>query len=298
MTGSGVAGTRTHRVRTTDGRTLQVHEGGDLHGDLVLAHHGTPCCGILAEWWASDAAARGIRLVGYDRPGYAGSDRQPGRSVADAAVDAIAVADALGVGRFRTWGMSGGGPHALACAALLPDRVIAAATLASVAPFHADGLDWFAGMGQDNLDEFAAARAGEPRLREYLTAASAETIAAGPDGLAEAMRSLLPDVDVSVLSGPMAQFMYAWLTTGQRTGIDGWVDDDLAFVRDWGFDPGAITVPLLLRQGRADLMVPFAHGAWLADRIPGATVRLTDHDGHLTLITDVGPVHEWLLAQG
>jgi pimeloyl-ACP methyl ester carboxylesterase len=295
MTTSPVAAAREHEIATPDGRRLHAYEAGDPGGELVVVHHGTPCSGVLAPWWAEDAAGRGIRLVGYDRPGYGGSDRHPGRSIADVAADVAVIADHFGAARLRTWGVSGGGPHALACAALLPDRVIAAATLASVAPYRADGLDWLDGMGQDNLDEFGAAEAGEGALRPFLAGASAGLLAAGPQGLADEMRSILGAPDVAVLSGEVAAFMYRWLTDGQQAGIDGWLDDDLAFVRDWGFDLAAIRVPLLVLQGRHDLMVPYAHGGWLAEHIPTVTARLTDHDGHLTLITDVGPVHAWLL---
>ena len=298
MTTSAVAAAREHEIRAPDGRRLHAYEAGDPGGALVVAHHGTPCSGVLARWWAEDAAARGIRLVGYDRPGYGGSDRHAGRSIADVATDVAAIADHFGADRFRTWGVSGGGPHALACAALLPDRVVAAATLASVAPYRAAGVDWLAGMGQDNVDEFGAAEAGEGALRPFLADASAGLLGAGPAGLAEEMRSILGAPDVAVLSGEVASFMYAWLSTGQRHGFDGWLDDDLAFVGDWGFDPGSIRVPLLVLQGRHDLMVPFAHGEWLAENIPAASARLTEADGHLTLITDVGPVHAWLLDIG
>lgn len=284
-------------VRTPDGRRLHLYEAGDPDGSLILAHHGTPGSGLLWDRWAEDAATRGIRLVGYDRPGYDGSDRHPGRTVADAAVDAATIADAFGVARFRTWGASGGGPHALACAALLPDRVIAAATVASVAPYAADGLDWLAGMGQDNIDEFGSALEGEKALRAFLIAASAQLVAAGPDTLAEAMQSLLPAVDAAVLTGDLAAFLHAHMSRGQRNGVDGWLDDDLAFTRPWGFDPASITVPLLLMQGRQDKMVPFAHGQWLASHILRATAELTEVDGHLTLVARVGDIHAWLLAQ-
>ena len=295
MNPPAVATAKEHDLRTPDGRNLRLYEAGDPQGELILVHHGTPCSGILAAWWGEDATTRGIRLVGYDRPGYGGSDRHIGRSIADVAGDSAAIADALGHERFRTWGVSGGGPHALACAALLPDRVLAAAALASVAPFAADGLDWYAGMGQDNLDEFGAAVAGEEALRPYLAEASAQLVAAGPGGLADAMRSLLPDVDVTALTGAFAEFMYAWLAGGQRNGFEGWLDDDLAFIRPWGFDAGSIGVPVLIVQGRHDLMVPFAHGEWLAAHVAGATAWLTPDDGHLTLFANLAPVHTWLL---
>ena len=298
MTTSVYSVAKEHELRTPDGRRLHVYEAGDPAGDLVLVHHGSPGSGLLWDRWAEDAVSRGIRLVGYDRPGYDGSDRHAGRTVADAAPDAATIADAFGISRFRTWGGSGGGPHALACAALLPDRVIATATLASVAPYGVDGLDWFAGMGQDNIDEFGAALAGEESLRPLLATVSPQLVAAGPDGLAEAMQSLLPAVDVAALNGDLAAFMHQWMARGQRNGVDGWLDDDLAFARPWGFDVGAISVPLLLVQGRQDKMVPFTHGQWLASHIPGVTAELTDQDGHLTLIARVGEIHAWLLAQG
>ncbi len=298
MTTSVYSAAKEHELRTPDGRRLHVYEAGDPVGDLVLVHHGSPGSGMLWDRWVEDALIRGIRLVGYDRPGYDGSDRQAGRTVADAAADAAAIADAFGVSRFRTWGVSGGGPHALACAAILPDRVIAAATLASVAPYGVAGLDWLAGMGQDNVDEFGAALAGEKSLRPFLATTSPQLVAAGPGGLADAMRSLLPAVDVAVLSGDLAAFAHEWMTRGQRNGVDGWLDDDLAFTRPWGFDLAAISVPLLLVQGRQDRMVPFAHGQWLASHIPGVAAELTEQDGHLTLIARVGDIHAWLVARG
>jgi pimeloyl-ACP methyl ester carboxylesterase len=293
---TSVADAREHDLRLSDGRRLHVFEAGDPGGDLVVIHHGTPGSGILARWWADDAAARGLRLVGYDRPGYGRSDRQPGRSVADAAADTAAIADHLSTERFLTWGASGGGPHALACASLLPNRVIAAAALASVAPYRAVGLDWLAGMGQDNVDEFAAAVAGVRVLGPHLARARDGLLTAGAAALAEQLRSLLSAPDLAVLSGDLVEFLYAWLLHGQRLGHTGWLDDDLAFVRDWGFDIASITIPILVVQGRHDRMVPFGHGVWLAEHIPKATARLSDIDGHLTLVTAIGPLHAWLRA--
>ena len=287
---------RQREVRARDGRLLAVAEAGDPAGELVLVHHGTPCSNVLADWWVDDAAARSIRLVGFNRPGYSGSDRHAGRTVADVAEDAAAIADALGVGEFRTWGVSGGGPHALACAALLPDRVRSAAALASVAPFGAEGLDWYVGMGQDNLDEFAAAAEGEEPLGAYLSVAREGFLAAGPEGLADQMRSLLPAADLAVLTGDVLEFIYDWMTSGQSTGYEGWLDDDLAFVAPWGFELSTIEIPTLLVHGQQDLMVPYPHAEWLTKQIPGVEPRLSEEHGHLSLLADLAPVHEWLLA--
>lgn len=287
---------RQREVRARDGRLLAVAEAGDPDGELVLVHHGTPGSNVLADWWVDDASDRGIRLIGFNRPGYGGSDRHAGRTVADVAEDAAAIADALGVGEFRTWGVSGGGPHALACAALLPDRVRSAAALASVAPFAAQGLDWYAGMGQDNLDEFEAAAEGEQPLRAYLSAARDGLLAAGSEGVADEMRSLLPAADLAVLTGDVLEFIYDWMSTGLTTGYEGWLDDDLAFVAPWGFDLASIEVPTLLLHGQQDLMVPYPHAEWLMKQIPGVEPRLSEEHGHLSLLAELAPVHEWLLA--
>ena len=148
-------------IATADGRALCIHDGGDPAGFPVLMHHGTPSSGFLYPVHDALAREQGIRLIGYDRPGYGGSTRNAGRSVADCAADVSAIADALGLERFASWGISGGGPHVLACAALCDDRLVAVASLAAVAPDDADGLDWLDGMGEENHVEFGKAREGE-----------------------------------------------------------------------------------------------------------------------------------------
>jgi pimeloyl-ACP methyl ester carboxylesterase len=180
----------------------------------------------------------------------------------------------------------------LACAALLPERIAAVASLAAVAPFDAEGLDWFAGMG-GNVEEFGAATAGPEALRTYLERDAAPLREVTAEQLADAMRPHLSDVDAAVLTGDLAQFFHSTLVDAVET-IDGWFDDDLAFVKPWGFDLAAIRVPVLLRQGVQDLMVPPAHGRWLAERIPGVEAEIAEDEGHLTLTADVSAVHAWL----
>ena len=294
---TALAHVRQFSVPLPDGRSLHCYEAGDPSGHVVVRHHGTPGSGLLRREWAVDAQQRGIRLVGYDRAGYGGSSRREGRAVADVALDIAALADFLGADRFSTWGVSGGGPHALACAALLPERMVAAASLASVAPFDASGLDFLAGMGQDNQDEFGAATQGEPVLRPYLEEQTEQLLAASPDELGQAMESLLPDVDRRVLTGETAEFTHSSMVSGLRHSSDGWLDDDIAFVSSWGFDPGSIRVPTLIMQGDADLMVPFAHGRWLASAVPSAVVQLLAGEGHLSLEKRIPDVHAWLLDQ-
>jgi len=285
-------------IATHDGRTLTIHETGDPGGAPVLVHHGTPSAGNHFAPHAEDAAARGIRLLGYDRPGYGGSTSHEGRSVADAADDARAIADALELDRLAVWGISGGGPHALACGALLPDRVAAVASLASVAPIDAEGLDWLAGMGEDNLQEFAATRRGREALEEYLHPAAGQLLAVDAVQLLELFRSLLAPVDKAALNGELAEYFVDSARYAIGGGIDGWRDDDLAFDKPWGFAVEDIRVPVLLWHGAHDLFVPISHGRWLAERIPGVEACLSDEDGHLTLVTRRVPdVHAWLLER-
>ena len=288
---------RQHDVPTPDGRTLRVREDGDPAGPAILFHHGTPMAGTLYAAHVGDARARGARLVAYDRPGYGGSTPHPGRTVADCAADVLTIADALGLERLVTWGVSGGGPHALACGALLGDRAAACATLAGVAPHDADGLDWTAGMGEGNLVEFAKAREGREALEPFLRGEAAEIVGAAPAQIVEAMESLLSPVDQEALGGGLGGYFAESFRVGLGPGVEGWVEDDLAFVEPWGFGIEDVRVPLLIWQGHADLMVPPSHGEWLAGRADGAEVQLSPEDGHLTLLEHrVAAVHEWLLA--
>ncbi len=285
-------------VTLRDGRTLHAYDEGDPQGVAVVAQNGTPSSGRIYGAHADDARARGIRLIGYDRPGYAGSSAQPGRSVGDAAADIAELLDALGVDRFATWGHSGGGPHALACAALLPGRCVAAATLASAAPYGVEGLDWLAGMGEANVQEFDAVLAGQEALEPVMLRTQTEMFSAGPEGLREAMLTVLSPVDQAAFTPEVGEWMYAVMAEGAATRIEGFRDDNLAVVRPWGFDPADIRVPVLLLQGGQDLMVPSSHGRWLASRIPGVQAEISDSEGHITLLTTRIPeVHEWLLER-
>ncbi|MGZ6545005.1 MAG: alpha/beta fold hydrolase [Actinomycetota bacterium] len=266
------------------GRSLDVRVAGPEDGVVLVAHHGTPSTGRPFRPYVEAGAERGLRLVTYTRPGYAGSTRNVGRSVADCAADTARVVDHLGADRFYTMGQPGGGPHALACAALLPDRVIACATTAGVGPFDADGLDFLAGMAQENIDELGAAVESAEALEEFLLIDAEKLRRATASDLSEALGGLVSPVDVRALTGAFATHAIEMLHESVSTGIWGWFDDDMAFVRPWGFDVAAITVPVTVWQGAQDRMVPFAHGEWLAAHVAGAKARLSDDEGHLSLI--------------
>ncbi|GAB3600417.1 alpha/beta hydrolase [Angustibacter peucedani] len=286
-------------LRTPDGRTLRVLDDGAPGDDRVplLLHHGSPMSATMLDVQRSDARDRGLRLVSYDRPGYGGSSRRPGRGVADVVDDVRVVADQLGLDRFLTAGASGGGPHALACAALMPERVAAAATVAGVAPFRAEGLDWAAGMGDDNVEEFGLAASGPHALEPFLEQAREAVLGSDAETLAEQMASLLPPADLEALAAGLGDWLHESMTRGLAPGYDGWLDDDLAFVRDWGFALGDVRVPVLVVGGGQDLMVPVAHARWLGAHVPGAGSDVQDDAGHLSLLATPGPLHEWLLAR-
>ena len=286
----------TTTVDAGDGRDLAVIDAGDPNGLAVFMHHGTPSSGLLYEPWVEHAAANGIRLIGFDRAGYGGSTRLPGRAVAAAAGDVESIADALGLDRFATWGISGGGPHALACAALCGDRFTAAASLAGVAPWGAEGLDWLAGMGEANIDEFDLVLAGEASLRPGVDRLRAEMLGASPEQLGRSWTrcSAMP---TAPSSRARSRWMHETSASGLRDDADGWIDDDLAFVAPWGFEPSALERPVLIVQGGDDRFVPRSHGEWLAAHVPGAEAWIDDTNGHLTLLENTVPaVHEWLLA--
>jgi pimeloyl-ACP methyl ester carboxylesterase len=282
-------------VRAPDGRTLAVEEAGDPDGRPVLAHMGTPNSRHLYEPTAADAAARGLRLISYDRPGYGGSTPQPGRSVASCAADVRVICANLGISRLAIWGVSGGGPHVLACAALLPDLVVAAASLASLAPVGAEGLDWFEGMGQANVDDFRLLETDEAAARIKLEADREEMLAASAAEQATMLASLLTPADAAVLKDDLAEYLLYTGREGLAPSVEGWWEDAVAFARPWGFELSDITIPVLVMHGRQDQFVPFGHGQWLAAHVPGAQARLLDDDGHLTLaVNRVGEVHAWL----
>jgi pimeloyl-ACP methyl ester carboxylesterase len=282
-------------VHTADGRMLAVEEYGDPAGRPVLVHNGTPNSRYLYQRAVADAAAHGLRLIGYDRPGYGGSSPHPGRTVADCAADARAICAALGANRVAMWGISGGGPHVLACAALLPDLVVAAVSLASLAPYGADGLDWYAGMGQQNADDFRQYFADQQAARQKLAADRKEALAASADDAAKGLETLLSPTDAAVLTGDLAEYLVWSAKEGLAPGDEGWWQDAVAHSSPWGFELAQITVPVLLMHGREDKFVPFGHGEWLAAHIPGVQARLLDHDGHLTLLEHrAGDVHGWL----
>ena len=273
-------------LETPDGRTLAFAVWGDPEGFPVVGLHGTPGC-RLGRWPREELYVElGVCLVTHDRAGYGRSDRHHGRRVADEVADVRALADELGFDRFGVSGGSGGGPHTLACAALMPDRVARAVCDVGVAPLGTPGLEqdaWLAGMDPENVKEFGWALAGEDvltrelqRLQEQLE----ERARVDPSTILQDFD--LSESDRAEMARPeMMQIIRESTFEWAVNGVDGWVDDGLAFVQPWGFDPADISVPVLIRYGMTDVLVPPAHGEWLAANVPGCIVEINDVAGHL-----------------
>jgi pimeloyl-ACP methyl ester carboxylesterase len=266
-----------------DGRTLHVYDTATDGADarlVVFWQHGTPNVGAPPDPLVPAAVQQGIRWVSHDRPGYGGSTPHPGRDLASVAADVAGIADALGIGRFAVLGHSGGGNHALACGALLPERVMGVVCVAGLAPFQADGLDWFAGMAAGGAAELRAAAVGRAALEDLLVSSEFD-----PEQFTLA--------DRAALAGP-----WSWLgaVAGQAMdgGLGGMVDDDLAYVAPWGFDPGQVRSPVLFLHGGQDRVAPSTHGKWLARHTRSAELWLRPDDGHISVLNAGAAALGWL----
>jgi len=290
--------TERRLITLPDGRDIDLLTAGPAEGLPLVMHEGTPQGLVLYPPTVQAAQDRNLRPVLVARPGYERSTPRPGRRVADVAADVAAVLDTLRLDTFVTAGWSGGGPHALACAALLPGRCLAAASIAGAAPFDAPGLDFTAGMGPENVAEFDAAVRGPAALTEFLDRESAAFGNVTGAQVAAALGDLIADADRAVLTGAYADHLAAGSRAALSSGIAGWRDDDLAFVAGWGFSlTGEGKLPAAIWQGDQDRMVPFAHGQWLAANIPGARAHLLPGEGHLTMtVSLLGHVLDDLLA--
>lgn len=243
---------QTHELGTPDGRVLRYCVYGPADGLPVIAHHGTPG----TRWERPDVIQAieeaDLRVLLHGRPGF-GSTRRPGRVVADVAEDVRLLADAQGWEQFTVTGFSGGGPHALACAGLLPDRVIRCSTVAGIAPPDARGLDFIG-----TLDWARDASRGEDLLRPDLERR-------GQEILAEIVAGVQGSIGRSGTPGRVERMRATCID-----GLDGWIDDFLALIRPWGFDLGKITAPISIWYGSEDENTTREHTEWLLANVPGA----------------------------
>lgn len=274
-------------------------EWGDPQGSAVFSLHGTPGSRLSRHPDENVYRQARVRVITYDRPGYGASTRHPGRQVAEAASDVAAIADALGLDRFAVFGGSGGAPHALACGALLPDRVTRCASVVGPAPFGSGGLSreqFFDGMVEGNVRELGWALDGENTLRPELEREAAEVIASleSDSGNPLGEDYSLSAADLEVMGpGAIRAMLAASVREGIGRTVDGFVDDDLAFIRSWGFELASIPVPVAVWYGPHDTLVPAAHGEWLARTIPGAEVVVLD-GGHFAIYERLSELLLWL----
>lgn len=276
---------REGSVTVADDRVVTFLDGGDPSGFPVLGLHGTPGCRLSR--WPDDTlyASCGVRYITTDRAGYGQSSRHVGRSVADEAADVLAVADALGLARFAVVGGSGGGPHALACAALLGNRVTRVACQSSLAPLGPGGLareEWLEGMTPVIARELSWAESGTDALVAGMTKQQ-RTMELALDGDAGSMLGEgLSESDQAFLRRPEVVDAFSRIISEQAAhGIWGSVDDTLAFVRPWGFPLSDIAIPVKVTHGALDYSAPLRHGQWLAGRIPGAVLEISRTGGHM-----------------
>jgi pimeloyl-ACP methyl ester carboxylesterase len=265
-----------------DGRRLDLYTSGPEDGVPLVLHHGTPGSYHPMSELEPAAHARGLRVVSWSRPGYGGSTRQPGRRAVDVVADARAVLDGLGADRCVVAGRSGGGASALACAARL-EQAAAVVVVAGLAPFEADHLDFFDGMTEGDAADYGVAREGAdaflPRLEEQREVFARMT----PEMILDGMVSGMPTREQAAFTALLAEQMAESFRESVRTGLDGWVDDVIAAVLPWGFSVEEIRVPAAVWHGTDDRMVPFGHGRWLAEHVPGAEPHLVEGAGHVSI---------------
>jgi pimeloyl-ACP methyl ester carboxylesterase len=284
----------TRLVKAADGRAIAAESWGDPDGVPVFLLHGTPGSRLGQAPRSAVLNWLGIHLITFDRPGYGDSDRRPGRRIADAAEDVAAVADDLGLTRFAVVGRSGGAPHALACAALLPDRVTRAASLISLAPRDAQGLDWYAGMAESNVRTYTADdKRGSSGIAATLQVRSRD-IRTDPSRLIAELRRELTESDRRIVADPrLRQMLELNFSEALRHDAGGWIDDALAFRRQWGFDPADIRRPVLLWHGQDDTFSPVEHTRWLADRIPDSRMVLEPGAAHFAAFRIMPGILRW-----
>jgi pimeloyl-ACP methyl ester carboxylesterase len=274
-------------VSALDGRTLEILVAGPEDGEPYIFHNGTPTAVVPYAPLETMLHDAGLRMVTYSRPGYGGSSPWPDGAeptVADDVRDTEAIADALGFDTFLTLGWSGGGPRALGCGALLPERCRAVVSFAGIAPYGDPALDYFAGMGLENVRDFLAAMIGRDMLRPFIDEQVTELRDVTAGDVVAAFHGLVDEVDAAAVTDDFGAWIADTFRRASAQGSSGLLHDTLQIVRPWGFDVARISVPVAIWQGRHDRMVPFGHGEWLARNVPGARAHLFEDEGHLSLI--------------
>ncbi|MCP2328828.1 pimeloyl-ACP methyl ester carboxylesterase [Hamadaea flava] len=283
-------------VPSPRGGVLSVEVSGAPDGRPVFLMHGTPGSRSGPRPRSIVLYRMGVRLISYDRPGYGDSTRVPGRLVRDAADDVAAIADDLGLATFAVIGRSGGGPHALACAALLPGRVTRTAALVSIAPPDAPGLAWFDGMAKGNTSDYEVADRDIALFTQRLLE-RADHVRRDPRILMDALRGELRDSDLRVIDdAAFRRHITDTYVEAMRYGGHGWVDDALAFRRDWGFELSGVDTEVLLWHGADDSFSPVGHTEWLASQLKQVEVQIQADTAHFGAMEILPQALAWVIA--
>ncbi len=271
-------------LKLIDGRFLEYFDNGIASTSAIVFHHGTPAHASLWSAWLELAATQGVRAISYSRAGYGISDRNEGRTVFSNNDDIRELLDSFGIRNFISIGWSGGGPHALATTMMSGSK--GAITLAGVGEYGAADLDFLAGMGPENEEEFGEALKGEAEVSAWMDKNAVPFKDVTAEEMRDALGGLIGDADKKALEGVIADEYATATRKGLAVSFDGWIDDDIAFVQPWGFALSDISVPVLIWQGDQDLMVPHAHSYWLEKHIPTGKLHFVPGHGHVSLIAD------------
>ena len=269
-------------LKLSDGRFLEYFDNGISSQRAIVFHHGTP--GHASAWasWLELSATRGIRALSYSRAGYGISDRNEGRTVLRNNQDIEELLNSFGITDFISIGWSGGGPHALATTIINGNQGVI--TLAGVGAYGVADLDFLAGMGPENEEEFGEALKGEAAISAWMDANAGAFKNVTGDQVRQSFGGLIGDADKAVIEGEFSEELAATMRKGLAVSFDGWIDDDIAFIKPWGFDLAAINVPVLIWQGDQDLMVPHTHSYWLEKHIPTGKLNFVPGHGHISLL--------------
>jgi pimeloyl-ACP methyl ester carboxylesterase len=281
---------REASVILPDGRTLAYTDLGASDDPVVMYFHGAPSSRLDLAYFEDELAARGVRVVSADRPGFGRSSAQPGRHREDWPTDVATLADHIGVDRFAVMGLSSGGPYAVTCAALLPGRVAAAAIVEGETDFA-----WAGAWNNYSEHEATLMRIGD---EERGTAWCEARYGSDGAGFFEVMQDIAPADQAAFGDEAFTAALMMSVREAFRQGVGAYAQDVVLQGKPWAFDPGAITVPVVVHHGEADTMTPVAHSQHTADLIPGAQLTVWPEEGHISLITRTPEIAAELVSTG
>lgn len=267
-------------LNLSDGRSLGYAEYGPADGDPLVFCHGTPGSRYTRHPDTALLEEHGVRQVTLERPGYGRSTYQPGRELLDWPHDVREAADALGFDQFAVAGFSGGGPHALVCAARLPERVTSAVVINGIGPVHPPG----ATDGLTLKNRLQLRLVGLPLVPKLMFWPLARKIRTDTDAAIDTFGDTFADVDAQVLRRPDVRAMFHQdFSAAVEQGTRGYARDARILTHPWGFDLAEVPVPVDLWHGELDENVPIPMARFVADELPSCTHHIYSSEGHLLM---------------